>query len=100
MKHSNDYISNGQYKKFNDIIKNVDKYLLAERIAIEVKTQNEVFHNIPSNFNMCIDFAQDALYYTTKEEHEILNTAEKILKEKYNIIITSRNPLKLKYHKP
>ena len=66
--------------------------LYAERIAIEVKTHFEVYNYGHSRFKSYLVTANGTLNYTEIEKLRILELAEKILVEKYNIKILSTDP--------
>ena len=87
-------VMNELLDKEEQLVKEVDKSLIAERIAIEVKSHLEVYGEGHSAFNGYLKTARDTLEYTEKEELEILNLSKKILLDKYNIKVLSDNPFK------
>lgn len=80
--------------KVNTIVKKVDKVLLAERIAIEIKAHFELNQIGKTNFNSFLEMARDEIYYSEEEQQEILSVSKEIVKKKYKIKIVSENPLK------
>lgn len=87
-------IQDWQIEKHNTIIKAVDKHLIAESIAIEIKADYEVFgYDELNKGGFFFTLPSYEMRYDPIEKREILDIAKRILKEKYNIIIISENPL-------
>lgn len=92
-------IQEWQIEKHNKIIKAVDKHLIAESIAIEIKADYEVFgYDELNKGGFFFTFPSYEMCYDPIEQKEILNIAKRILKEKYNIIIISEKPLIIKMY--
>lgn len=90
--NSKDCITIEQIKQEESIVKQVDKYLVAERIAIEVKAHLEVFDYFHLEFKSYLISAKDEIIYSESENHEILELAKEILKNRYKISILSEAP--------
>ena len=85
-------ITKKQVNEEKEIIKQVDKKLVAERIAIEIKAQSDAKLNFHQSLSSYLISAKSSLNYSDEENDEILKLSKMILKEEYNIDIISEFP--------
>lgn len=81
-----------QSSKQIEIVKIVDKILIAERMAVEITADFKVQKKVESNFDIYFDMAFDEIVYSEEERLEIMDMAKAVLKDKYSINVISEHP--------